>query len=240
MSMSKPTIGVFPLFDIQRDSLWMIPGYMDALIQSGAIPIMLPLLTDWQDIRSLVDTFDGFLFTGGQDIDPAYYHEAESEKCGEHFALRDTMEYILFHEALKADKPLFGICRGIQAFNVFCGGSLYQDLPSQKPSPVVHCQSPPYDEPVHSVSIIKDTPLYTLLNTDRLKVNSYHHQAIKELSPLLYPMAYSEDRLVEAVYMPEKSYVWAVQWHPELSYQVCEESRLIWKDFVDHCKELPL
>ena len=89
--MSKPTIGVFPLFDIQRDSLWMIPGYMDALIQSGAIPIMLPLLTDWQDIRSLVDTFDGFLFTGGQDIDPAYYHEAEAEKCGEHFALRDTM-----------------------------------------------------------------------------------------------------------------------------------------------------
>ncbi len=233
--MGRPIIGVLPLFDIERNSLWLIPGYMEALRQAGALPVMLPLTTAPADIRLIAESFNGFLFTGGQDIEPIFYDEKRSELCGESCLQRDTMEIMLFQEALKKDKPLLGICRGIQAFNVFCGGTLYQDIPSQKPSGTVHKQKPPYDAPAHDVEITEGTPLHSLLKKDRLSVNSCHHQTIKELSGRLEPMAWSEDGLIEAVYMPEMRFIWAVQWHPELSFEKDEDSRLIFEEFVRNC-----
>ena len=95
--MKKPLIGVLPLFDTERDSLWLVPGYMDGLAQAGALPVMLPLTTDAADISMIAETFDGFLFTGGQDIDPSYYHETDpGHLCGEHCSARDRMEQLLF------------------------------------------------------------------------------------------------------------------------------------------------
>lgn len=234
--MNKPIIGVMPLFDTARDSLWMVPGYMDGIAQAGGLPVMLPLTDDPADIRNIAQMCSGFLFTGGQDIDPAYYSEADTDKlCGENFPPRDKMELMLFREGLTRDKAMLGICRGIQAFNVFCGGTLWRDLPTEKPSETTHRQKPPYDRPAHIVDIVDATPLHTLLGKDRIAVNSYHHQAIKELSPRLSPMAYSEDGLVEAVNMPEMRWVWAVQWHPEFSFRVSEESRLIFGEFIRNC-----
>ena len=237
---NQPLIGIVPLIDYQRDSLWMLPGYLNGIIRAGGVPVMLPLTSDPDVLYRAMDVCSGFLLTGGQDVSPQRYGENPLPQCGEMSPERDAMETMLLQKALESDKAVLGICRGIQFLNVYCGGTLFQDLPAQCPSDTEHHMSPPYDRTVHRVSIAPDTKLYQIFGCTELAVNSYHHQAIKELSPLLYPMAYSEDRLVEAVYMPEKSYVWAVQWHPELSYRVCEESRLIWKDFVDHCKELPL
>ena len=235
--MEKPRIGVVPLFDTERDSLWMLPGYMEGLMQAGGLPMILPLTDSPADIRTIAETCSGFLFTGGQDIDPAYYNEADEEHlCGEHFPMRDRMELMLFREGLTRDKAMLGICRGIQAFNVFCGGSLWRDLPSEKPSAVEHHQKPPYDKPAHRVDIVEGTPLHTLLGKNSIEVNSYHHQAVKELSPRLSAMAYSEDGIVEAVDMPEMRWVWAVQWHPEFSFRVSEESRLIFSEFIRNCK----
>ncbi|MGN0692334.1 MAG: gamma-glutamyl-gamma-aminobutyrate hydrolase family protein, partial [Oscillospiraceae bacterium] len=126
-------------------------------------------------------------------------------------------------------------CRGIQFINAALGGTLWQDIPSQKPSQTEHHQSPPYDVPIHNVTISEGTPLFELLGQSEIRVNSYHHQAVKKLSPKLLPMAYSEDGLIEGVYSPDKKYIMAVQWHPELSYLKDKNSMLIFKSFIEAC-----
>lgn len=231
--MKKPVIGIMPLIDTQKESYWMLPGYMDGLRQAGALPLMLPLTSDETELQQIVDICDGFLFTGGQDVSPSLYHAPLSEQCGECCPARDKMEAGLFQIAYEKDKPILGICRGIQIINVLLGGTLYQDLPTEHPSETQHHQSPPYDLPCHRVSIKTDSALYELLQKDSLLVNSYHHQAIKELSPHLTAMAYSPDGLVEAVSAPDKKFLWALQWHPEFSYLSDENSRTIFKQFVE-------
>lgn len=122
---------------------------------------------------------------------------------------------------------MLGICRGIQIINAVLGGSLIQDIPTEHPSKVIHSQTPPYDRPSHSVSLITGTPLKELLKSDSIDVTSYHHQAVKKLAPGLKAMAISSDGLIEAVYMPDHPFLWAVQWHPEFTWRVSRESRAI-------------
>ena len=142
------------------------------------------------------------------------------------------MEPKLLRRALDADKPVFGICRGIQLLNACLGGTLYQDLPTERESAVDHHMTPPYDRAVHEVTILADTPLAALLGTMRLGVNSYHHQAVKTLAPVLRPMALADDGLVEAAYLPGKRFCMAVQWHPEFSYKTDADSRALLAAFV--------
>jgi putative glutamine amidotransferase len=225
--MKQAIIGVVPLWDEDKNSLWMIPGYMAGVISSGGLPVMLPLTAAPAVLLPLIEACDGFLFTGGQDVDPALYGEAPLPECGKPCAERDAMErFLLRHAVLERDKPVFGICRGIQFINAALGGSLYQDLPSQHGAAVNHHQSPPYDRPVHKATILPDTPLARLLRTDELSVNSYHHQAVRDLAPSLRPAALSEDGLIEAVYLPDRAFALAVQWHPELAPEDPNSKRL--------------
>lgn len=230
--MTRPMIGVVPLYDSARESDWMLPGYMDGLMKAGGLPVMLPLTEDVAVLELLAERCDGFLFTGGQDVSPALYGAAALPECGEVCPTRDAMEMFLLKYAIAMDKPLLGICRGIQFLNAALGGTLYQDLPMQRPSPVEHHQSPPYDAPVHSVTLLPGTPLHDLLRCDTLRVNSYHHQAVRTLAPQLLEMACSEDGLTEAVCCPEKHFLWAVQWHPEFSFRTDPASRKIFRRFV--------
>ncbi|MCO7125329.1 gamma-glutamyl-gamma-aminobutyrate hydrolase family protein [Sporolactobacillus shoreicorticis] len=230
--MTKAMIGIVPLWDHAKDSLWMVPGYMDGIRQAGAIPVMLPLTDDPAIIREISEHFEGFLFTGGHDVSPNLYGERESVKCGETCPRRDLMETMLFREVLDADKPAFGICRGIQLFNAVLGGTLYQDIPSELPSGICHSQKPPYDRPAHTVSI--KGPLRDLLGKDEVSVNSYHHQGIKRIAPQLTPTADAQDGLVEAVYMPERRFVQAVQWHPEFAFSSIDSQKLF-SAFVNAC-----
>lgn len=232
----KPIIGVMPLWDDERESIWMLPGYMDGLVQAGAVPIILPLTGNEDDVYQIMNMCDGILFTGGQDVSPNIYHEDALEGIVSCCRQRDVMELIVLKQAIKEDKPVLGICRGIQFINSALGGTLYQDLMLQHPSNINHHQSPPYDEPVHKVSIVENTPLNDCLGKNEILVNSYHHQAIKELSPKLKEMAISSDGLVEAVYMPESKFLWAVQWHPEFSFKVDENSQKIFRAFVNSIK----
>ena len=231
----KPIIGIVPLVDTERDSYWMLPGYMTGIETAGGIPIMLPLTDTPEDLSQLIQLCDGFLFTGGHDVSPELYGEQPLPQCGERIPLRDRMEQQLLAEALKADKPLLGICRGTQVINAILGGTLYQDLPTQMPSTLEHHQPPPYDVPVHAVTLEQDSPLYDLLKKGHLEVNSYHHQGIKTLSPQLKKMAAATDGLIEAVFIPGKRFVWAVQWHPEFSYRRDADSRKILSAFVAAC-----
>lgn len=234
----KPVIGVVPLFDEEKDSIWMIPGYMEGIRAAGGLPVILPLKADDNEISQLVEMCDGFLLTGGQDVNPTLYRTDRSVNCGMPNHDRDELEQKLFALAVEKDKPVFGICRGIQFINAVCGGSLYQDLPTEykADNPVEHHMTPPYDVPCHQVTVLENTPLYELLGETTMPVNSYHHQAIKELAPSLSAMAVSEDGLIEAVYLPGKRFVQAVQWHPELIYQVDKRALKLFKAFVDACK----
>lgn len=231
----KPVIGVIPLFDEDKDSIWMVPGYMEGIRTAGGLPVILPLKAEKEEVLQVCDMCDGFLFTGGHDVDPALYGAEKSDKCGLPNHDRDILEKRVFAYALEKDKPVFGICRGIQLINALCGGTLYQDLPSEYAGTkeIEHHMSPPYDVPCHEVTIIENTPLSQLLNKSTLKVNSYHHQAVKKLAPALKPMAVSEDGLVEAVYMPGKKFIQAVQWHPEFIYQKDKDAVRLFESFVN-------
>lgn len=235
--MRKSVIGIVPLIDYARDSYWMLPGYMDGIVQAGGLPVMLPLTGDRGLIGQMAEDCDGFLFTGGQDVSPELYGEARLPPCGECSPERDGMELALLDCALALDKPVLGICRGIQFLNAALGGTLYQDIPAQLSTELEHRQTPPYDRPIHTVAVETGTPLAALLGREELWVNSCHHQAVKNLSPRLRSMARAADGLVEGVFLPEKRFVWGVQWHPEFLYRTDEASRRILRAFVQAAEE---
>ena len=229
--MKKPMIGLIPLWDEKKESFWMLPGYMNGIARAGGIAVMLPLTDSDADIKQLVDTFDGFLFTGGHDVDPALYGQEKMEICGDLCPGRDAMEKKLLLAALEADKSVLGICRGLQLINAVLGGTLYQDIVTQFPSATNHRMAAPYGRAEHTVSVSPKMPFGDLPLT--LGVNSCHHQGIRELAPCLKPMATAPDGLVEAFYMPGKRHVRAVQWHPEFFDLEDELSRYIFRTFVE-------
>ena len=230
----RPVVAVMPLVDDERESLWMLPGYMNALREAGAVPFMPALTTDRQEIGQIFGMCDGLVMTGGHDVNPACY--GESDRYGNLHCCdaRDEMELALLERAVASDKPVLGICRGLQIMNIFCGGTLYQDLPSEHPSDVDHHQPPPYGRPAHHVHILSRTPLREDLHDTDRAVNR-HHQAICKLGEGLDPMAISEDGLVEAIYRPRSAFYRAVQWHPEHLYKVDEPNRCIFRSFVNAC-----
>lgn len=230
--MKKTIIGVAPLYDSEKDSIWMLPGYMNAIEEAGAVPVILPLSENRDTVLAAARICSGLLFTGGQDVSPSVYGEEVSDKCGETCAARDGEEKILLDYALNEDIPVLGICRGIQFINAFLGGTLWQDLDAFAPSQVEHHMSAPYDRSVHTVSIAEDSPLYELLGRKEIGVNSYHHQAVKKVAECLKISAAAPDGIVEGVYLPGKRFFQAVQWHPEFFYKKDENSRKIFKAFV--------
>lgn len=231
----KPLIGCVPLVDYARESLWMLPGYFDAVTEAGGVPVMLPLTSDPAAISQLVGTLDGLVVTGGQDVDPAAYDvddPAAAALCGELCRERDAMEALLVPAALERDLPLLGICRGLQALNVVLGGTLWQDLPRQLASEVEHHGKAPYENPVHEVDVLPGTPLAACVGAGALPVNSFHHQALRDVAPGLEVMAAAADGVVEAVWRPASRFCWAVQWHPEFMHAVDEPSRKIFSALV--------
>ena len=216
----SPIIGVTPLWDTERESVWMLPDYLDGIRAAGGIPVVLPLEMSEKDADRIVEICDGFLFTGGQDVG----------SCPK----RDALETLLLSKALPSDKPILGICRGLQFINVFSGGTLWQDLPSQHPSEIVHRQGKPYGVPTHKVELNGD--LQTLLGRDVIEVNTLHHQAAKDLGNDLTAMAVAPDGIIEAFQMVGKRFVWAVQWHPEYMFKTDPDSLAIFSCFVKHCK----
>lgn len=232
----KPIVGVMPLWDDEKESLWMLPGYLEGIQQSGGIPIIFPFTNKKTELEQLIGLCDGFLFTGGHDVSPELYQEDRLNDLVSDCRKRDDMESFVLKQAIVQDKPILGICRGIQFINAALGGTLYQDIPLQHPTETEHHQHAPYDIPAHKVTIIKDSPLHELLLTETLAVNSYHHQAIKEIAGCLIAMAISEDGLVEAVYKPDQKFLWAVQWHPEFSYKTDSNSVKILTCFIDSMK----
>lgn len=228
----QKAIGVMPLYDDEKDSYWMLPGYMKMLEAEGAIPLMLPLTSRPRELDFFLEFCGGFLLTGGQDVSPSLYHSEKKPWCGACCEERDNMERYLLTRAVEQDKSVLGICRGIQFMNACYGGALYQDLSTEFASGIEHHMQPPYDRAAHRVSVQKGTLLADILHKEEIGVNSYHHQAVKTLSAEFEVMALSEDGLIEGISMPSRNFVVGVQWHPELSYKVDDNSRKLIKAFA--------
>lgn len=235
--MKRPVVGLIPLYDDEKKSYWMLPGYMKVLEQCRALPIMLPLTTDKEELLQAFALCDGLLFTGGHDVGPYVYGKEAAANCGIPCRERDEMEGILLGMALREDKPVLGICRGIQFMNAYLGGDLYQDLPTEYPCRAEHHMKPPYDVTAHRIRVEEGTKLSDIVGAGFHGVNSYHHQAVKTPAPCVDVSAYSEDGLIEAIEVKDKKFMLGIQWHPEFSYQVNEESRRLVQAFVDACKQ---
>ena len=231
----KPVIGLIPLYDDDKESFWMLPGYMKAVEACGGLPVMLPLTEDEEILSSAFDLCDGILFTGGHDVSPSLYGEEARESCGLPCPARDRMESYLLGRCLKENRPLLGICRGIQFMNAGLGGTLYQDLPTEYKSGINHHMTPPYDRAAHQVQVLPGTLLASLIGEGMHAVNSYHHQAVRKLSPLLEAAALSEDGLVEAACVKGQRFALGIQWHPEFSYKTDPDSLKIIQAFIDAC-----
>ena len=231
----RSVIGLVPLYDDEKDSYWMLPGYMKVIETCGAFPIMLPLTDDKEELECVFGLCDGLLFTGGHDVDPKIYKAVKRDICGKTCKIRDDMESYLFGKALEKDMPVLGICRGIQFMNAYLGGTLYQDLGTEYNCKAEHHMTPPYDREAHMVNVIPNTLLAGIIGEGEHAVNSYHHQAVKCVAPGVEVMAESEDGLVEALSVRNKSFTVGVQWHPEFSYKRSEESMKLVRAFINAC-----
>ena len=206
----KPVIGVSPSFSNGKISV--SNSYLNAIERAGGVPLVLPMVADEAMADAVIARVDGLLMTGGEDIAPAYYGEEIFNSSVSINAPRDTTDMLLIAAARKRRLPVLGICRGEQAVNVFYGGSLWQDLPSQVGTEVAHRQDEPANVGTHWVYIEKGTRLHSLLKVDSIKVNSFHHQAVKRIADGFTVNARSADGVVEGY---ESKGIICVQFHPE-------------------------
>lgn len=236
--MKRPKIGVLPLYDNKNEmkwnTIWMHPGYLDGILAAGGMPSLLPLLSELEDIKAVARDYDGFLFTGGQDVSPSLYGEPVSAWCNHLAPERDRLETLLFKECLAQDIPVFGVCRGFQLFNVVLGGTLYQDMRRQRREamPLQHDQKTDFTVPIHEIFIEDGTRLHQVIGEDAIWVNSMHHQGLAKVADDFIVSARSADGLAEAAEIRGLSYGLAIQWHPEFLWPHRSYELDLWKDFV--------
>lgn len=228
---TKPIIGMTALVDRGEGKQFMLNTYTESIKDAGGIPVMLHTTDDDESIARLAEMCDAFLFTGGHDVHPSMYGEEMIEGVGP-CEERDAFEKKLLLAVLETDKPILAICRGMQLMNVVLGGSMYQDIMTQRPTDVEHRMPAPSDKVIHSVRITPDTPLCSILGTENDEINSYHHQCVKEVGQGLETMAFAPDGIIEGLYMPDKKFVLGVQWHPERLAKKYENAAKLFKAFI--------
>ncbi len=222
--MSHPNIAITPSYD--KGFIRMRPTYFNAVWESGGIPSYVAYTTDAQKIAEYIDTFDGFLFAGGVDVHPKHYGEEIKFDSVEVLEARDDFELALYAAAIKSGKPILGICRGIQLINVAAGGSLYQHIDG-------HSQDESGKIRTQKVLIENNTPLSCMANgAESVMVNTFHHQAVKQIADGFLPMAWSEEGICEAIYNPEHKFLMGVQWHPEFFYDNDVTAANLFKEFI--------
>lgn len=245
-----PTQGLQSFGGIPADippSWAMSQRYIQVLTGTGAIPWMIPLLPDDIDtLRGIYDELDGVFLPGGADIDPTMYGEHRHPNCDRSDSARDRVELILTEWALRDRKPVLGVCRGLQLINLAAGGTLWQDLASQRPTSIKHDYFPfrdgyARDHLAHSVTVSDGTQLAEIVGSGERQVNSMHHQGIRDLASGLVVSATAPDGLIEAIEVGGDQFLVAVQWHPEALTEKDSPSQRLFAAFTtaarDHRRE---
>ena len=230
-----PLIGIVPAVNEERDSSVFYP-YIYCIERAGGTPVVLPFVERVDTLLPLLEICDGFLFIGGIDVEPCRYGEDPLPACGATISLCDDHGFRIFEAVRATGKPILGICRGAQLINVAMGGTLYQDLPTQAPSDLLHRQQEEKFEFSHEVLLTEDAPLHSLIGKDRIRGNSFHHQAVKDLGKGLAVMAHAADGVIEAIYAPDHPFLWGIQWHPERLCDKSEDNQAIFDRFLSLCK----
>ena len=216
-------------------------AYLAAIQTAGGVPIPIPPQLDARARDEILARCDGYLLTGGGDLDPATFNEPPHPTLFEVAPARDRLEIALVGFALKARKPVLAVCRGIQVLNVALGGSLFQDVASDPGTDIQHQQDKdgkPRDEPTHPVKVVAESHLAQVLGTTDLLVNSMHHQAVKAVGRGLVPVAFAPDTIIEGVELEEPDrFVLGVQWHPEELTERDPSARRLFGALVDASRQ---
>lgn len=220
---------------------WIEQSTAHWVMASGALPVMIPsplgeTARGDVTVADYAQWLDGLVLHGGADVWPGHYGEEPLRPEWSGDRERDLYEIALLRAFEAAVKPVFGICRGLQLINVAHGGSLYQDITTQKPGARVHRNAQAYDQHFHEVKIVADSRLAQLLGERSHTINSIHHQGIKQLAPDFAVEAISpDDGVIEAIRHTGDAWVSAVQWHPEFHFPslgVVDDTPLL-RDFLD-------
>ena len=202
--------------DHRQPQVVIYGAYLRVLKRVGLTAVLVTPAHELEDVSALLDACDGLVLSGGGDIAPERFGEAPGPVLDEVVPGRDAMEWHAVGLALERGMPILGICRGLQVLNVYFGGTLYQDLPTDFEGDVGHSQTGPWGHHQHTVRCTEGSRLHrALAECEPLRVNSYHHQAVKELGLGLAITARSDDGLVEGIEALDPPWVVAVQWHPE-------------------------
>jgi putative glutamine amidotransferase len=237
----RPVIGISCRIGV--DEAWCPPlvcvrqGYVDAILMAGGMPWLIPPQTDGSTLREIYERLDGVLLPGGADIDPAHYSAEPHPKLGTLEPQRDILELALARWCVADHKPLLAICRGMQILNVALGGTLYQDLDSQRPSSLNHARGDheqSWTNADHALKLDPDSRWAALLGTTELSVNSLHHQALNVVAPGLRIAGSAPDGVVEAVEGADGTWILGIQCHPETLWQTVDSRwRNVFRAFVE-------
>jgi putative glutamine amidotransferase len=237
----KPLIGVTPDFNAGDRKEWggreptyfLRARYVRAIEDLGGIPVVLPLVADLGARRRLLTHIDGLLLTGsGPDLAPELYGERQRYKFRVMSQRRTTFELEMAHLARAANIPVLDICGGMQALNVAFGGSLYQDIAAQRSKPLQHKQPTPATRLSHDVTITSGSLLRRIVKTGTMRVNSSHHQSVKDVAPSLMASAVAPDGIIEAIESPSQRFFLGIQWHPEFLFDQHKLHRRLFEAFL--------
>lgn len=235
--MSRPIIGITCDYDIEKGVSQLYRGYYNAVLRAGGLPFLIANMGE-DNISEILDPLDGILFTGGQDVEPEYFGENPHQNLGSVNPYRDQLEIPLCRKALGEDMPILGICRGVQLMNVAMGGTIYQDLESQweRGELQKHNQLAPDWYGSHEVELVKGSKLADVLGVERIRTNSFHHQAIKEPAQCFKIGAFCGDGVIEGIESRHHSFAIGVQWHPERMWEKDERMLSLFKGLINAAK----
>lgn len=218
------------------ERIYLNQDYAGSVEKAGGLPFVLPILHTPEMIPELVSSLDGILFSGGEDINPLYFGEEPNPLLGEIHDARDRFELLLFQEAYKQKKPIFGICRGLQLITVAMGGSLWQELSRSSENCLKHSQEAGRHVATHYIDISEGSRLEAIFGK-KAKVNSYHHQSAKEPGGNGIITATASDGIIEAVdWSTPDHYCHGVQWHPEGMTRTDDKMLELFKEFIGACR----
>ncbi|MFD1039805.1 gamma-glutamyl-gamma-aminobutyrate hydrolase family protein [Virgibacillus byunsanensis] len=235
----KPIIGVTSSMETDQDYYMIGSENVNAISWAGGIPVMLPHLLEDRDVEHIASTIDGLYLTGGYDIDPTLFDEEPHPNLGTIIPSRDQFELALTQKMLDLGKPILGVCRGCQILNIARGGDMYQDIYAQIDRDLLqHKQKAPKGHGSHFVHVLKNSLLHRLTGLDKLKVNSRHHQANRNVATLFQTSGESNDWIIEAIESNQHPFVLGLQWHPEnMLVSNDEASRKIFRGFIVACQD---